>query len=125
MLRRWVTLLAIPVVALGCASSGQEEQAAQPSAQATGGGECGGRYEIQVTNRNRADQSVDVYFMRSAVANPERAGTVNPQDERSFYILSNSLYEVWADFGGQRILVRDQPSQQRYQVFVVVTCDTR
>lgn len=124
MLRRFVTLLAVPLLTLGCASGGQQDQAAEPRAQATGG-ECNGRWEIQVRNRNRADQSVDVYFMRSAVANPERAGTVNPQDERSFYIISDSLWEVWADYGGQRILVRDQPTQQRYQIYVSVACDTR
>jgi glutathionyl-hydroquinone reductase len=32
---------------------------------------------------------------------------------------------VWALLGGQRILVRYQPTQQRYQVYVSVACDTR
>lgn len=124
MPRRLVTLLAVPFLLLGCASGGQQGQTAQPSAQATGG-ECNGRWELQVRNRNRADQSVDVFFMRTSVSNPERAGTVNAQDERSFYIISDSLWEVWAELGGQRILVRDQPTQQRYQVYVSVACDTR
>jgi hypothetical protein len=119
-----VALLTVPFLIGACATGGQQDQAAEPSAQATGG-ECNGRWEIQVRNRNRSDQSVDVYFMRTAVSNPERAGTVNPQDERSFYIMSDSLWEVWASLGGQRILVRDQPTQQRYQVYVSVVCDTR
>jgi len=124
MLRRMVALLTVPFLIGACASGGQQDQAPEPAAQATGG-ECNGRWEIQVRNRSRGDQAVDVYYMRSAVSNPERAGTVNPQDERSFYLISDSLWEVWALLGGQRILVRDQPTQQRYQVYVSVACDTR
>jgi hypothetical protein len=113
-------LLALPPLYLGCAgSSSQQETVAAPD---TTGSECGGRYRIDV--RNETYQSVDVYYMQTKLATGERAGAVNPRDTRTFFLRVPALWEVWAQLDGQRILVRDRPSQQRYRVYLTVACDT-
>lgn len=120
-MKRSVRWLVIPVFALGCAGAGtQEEQAPEPAVAA---GDCGGRWVIEV--RNETYQSVDVYYMQSELATTERAGTVNPQDTRSFFVRAATMWEVWADHQNQRILVRDRTAQQRYRIYLGVGCDTR
>ncbi|MBE0593566.1 MAG: hypothetical protein IH616_14330 [Gemmatimonadales bacterium] len=86
-------------------------------------GECGGRWVIEV--RNETYEAVEVSYMQSKVATAERAGTVNPQDTRSFFVRASTMWEVWATYQNQRILVRDRPAQQRYKVYLAVGCDSR
>lgn len=113
--------LATVLLLLGCASAGTpEDQAVQPAVAA---GECGGRWVIEV--RNETYESVDVFFMQSKLATTERAGTVNAQDSRSFFVRAGTMWEVWAQYQNQRILVRDRPAQQRYRIYLGVGCDTR
>jgi hypothetical protein len=72
--------------------------------------------------RNDTFNEVGVFFLRSQVATAERAGTVNARDTRSFFIRTSDLYEVWAEVGMVRVLVRDQSAQQRTQVYLGVAC---
>ena len=112
---------ALPLMAVACAGgTSQQEAAVAPN---NTGDECGGKYAIEV--RNETYESVDVYYMQTKLATAERAGSVNPQDTRTFFLRVPSLWEVWATLDGQRILVRDRPSQQRYKVYVSVACDTK
>ena len=118
---RKVLWIAIPLLALGCAGAGtQEEQTVQPAVAA---GECSGRWVIEV--RNETYETVDVFYIQSKLATTERAGTVNPQDTRSFFVRAPTMWEVWAEYRNQRILVRDRPAQQRYRIYLGVACDTR
>lgn len=118
--RWWITPIAL-LFAAACASGGSQDQVDASVAPAEGGGgECGGRYELQVRNDTFSD--LQIYFMRTQTANPEVAGTVNSRDNRSFFIRSTSLYQVWADVAGVRILVTDQPAQQRAKVYLAVAC---
>lgn len=113
--------LATLVLTLGCAGAGTpEDQAVEPAVAA---GECGGRWVIEV--RNETYESVEVFFMQSKVATTERAGTVNAQDTRSFFVRAGTMWEVWAQYQNQRILVRDRTAQQRYRVYLGVGCDAR
>jgi hypothetical protein len=122
MTSRWrVLCLGIPLFALGCAGAGsQQEQAPDPAVAA---GDCGGKWVIEV--RNETYESVDVFYMQSKLATTERAGTVNAQDTRSFYVRAATMWEVWAAYQNQRILVRDRPAQQRFRVYLGVGCDSR
>ncbi len=113
--------LAVPLFALGCGGAGsQQEQTVEP---VTAAGECGGRWVIEV--RNETYEDVDVFYMQSKVSTTQRAGTVNAQDTRSFYVRAPTMWEVWAEYRNQRILVRERPAQQRYRIYVGVGCDTR
>ena len=119
--RRWWIAPIVLLFAAACASGGSQEQVDASVAPAEGGGgECGGRYEIQVRNDTFSD--LNIYFMRTPAASAEMAGTVNSRDTRSFFIRSTSLYQVWADVAGVRILVTDQPAQQRAKVYLGVAC---
>jgi hypothetical protein len=115
----WIGSAAM-LLTMGCASGGTQDQGdpgLSPSQQV---GECGGRYEIQV--QNDTYNPVEVFFMRSATATAERAGEVNARDTRSFFVRSPALFEIWAQVGPIRVLVRDQSSQQRTKVYLGVAC---
>jgi hypothetical protein len=126
-LRRWWIGPVVLFIAAACAGGGAQEQEAAvapaPSEAAPdqgGGGECGGRYEIQV--RNDTFSEVVVSFQRSKVASAEIAGRVNSRDTRSFFIRTPTLYDVWADVGGMRVRVRDQNAQQSAKLYLGVAC---
>jgi hypothetical protein len=116
-MRHAAVALTLTVLAACSAQSGDQTPAPQSAA------DCQGKWAIQV--QNDTYESVEVQYTHGTAGALQRAGTVDAQNNRTFFIRSVPIPEVWVLVGTVRIYPHDRAGQSRARVYIGLGCDTR
>jgi len=111
--------VALTLTVLAACSGQSGEQAAAPQTAA----DCQGRWAVQV--QNDTYEGVEVQYTQGTAGTLQRAGTVDAQNNRTFFIRSVPIPEVWVLVGTVRIYPHDRAGQSRARVYIGLGCDTR